>query len=204
MQGFVGSRGSLGSRGAQGWRVITAVLAGALAGAGTVVWSQSAAVSTDVTKAEIQAVLKHPEGGADRQIKVVDVGKLNVAVGVLHRDAVKDTGGPVRGLSHTQVTEVYYITSGAGTLVTGGTLSDQKPFPPDSEVVKVAVGPSITSASQNGYTRVVSAGDIVVIPAGMFHGWKEVPDHVTYVSIRPDPDRVLPAGYVSPAIKATK
>lgn len=182
-------------------RVLTAMVAVWAAGA-TVAWSQSGpSVSTAVTKADVEAVLKHPEGGADRQIKVVDVGKLNVAVGVLHRDAVKDTGWPVRGLSHTQVTEVYYITSGSGTLVTGGTLVDQKPFPPDSEVVKVAVGPSVTSASQNGQTRVVSAGDIVVIPAGMFHGWKEVPNHVTYVSIRPDPDRVLPVGYVSPAIK---
>ena len=174
----------------------------ALAIGSAVVWSQAGpTVSTAVTKADVAAVLKHPEGGADRQIKVVDVGKLNVAVGVLHRDAVKDTGWPVRGLSHTQVTEVYYITSGGGTLVTGGTLVDQKPFPPDTEVVKVAVGPSVTSASQNGQTRVVAEGDIVVIPAGMFHGWKEVPHHVTYVSIRPDPDRVLPAGYVSPAIK---
>lgn len=182
-------------------RVIAALLTGVALG-GTVVWSQSGPnVSTAVTKAEIDAVLKHPEGGGDRQIKVVDVGKLNVAVGVLHRDAVKDTGWPVRGLSHTQVTEVYYITSGSGTLVTGGTISDQKPMAADAEVVKVAVGPSITGASRDGQTRVVSAGDIVVIPAGMFHGWKEVPNHVTYVSIRPDPDRVLPAGYISPAIK---
>jgi mannose-6-phosphate isomerase-like protein (cupin superfamily) len=182
-------------------RAVTAVVAVWAAGV-MVAWSQSRpSVSTAVTKADVEAVLKYPEGGADRQIKVVDVGRLNVAVGVLHRDAVKDTGWPVRGLSHTQVTEVYYITSGSGTLVTGGTLIDQKPFPPDSDVVKVAVGPSVTSASQNGQTRVVSAGDIVVIPAGMFHGWKEVPSHVTYVSIRPDPDRVLPAGYVSPAIK---
>jgi hypothetical protein len=183
-------------------REVFAVLAGVVIGAiGMHSQSGPRPVSTDVTKAEIEAVLKHPEGGGDRQIKVVDVGKLNVAVGVLHRGQVKDTGGPVRGLSHTHVTEVYYITSGSGTLVTGGDLSDEKPMAADAEVVKVAVGPSITSASRNGHTRVVSAGDIVVIPAGLFHGWKEVPDHVTYVSIRPDPDRVLPVGYVNPAIK---
>jgi mannose-6-phosphate isomerase-like protein (cupin superfamily) len=175
-----------------------------IAAAGIGVWAAQSgppAASTTVTKAEVEAVLRYPEGGGDRQIKVVDVGKLHVGVGVLHRGAVKDTGWPVRGLSHTLVTEVYYITSGSGTLVTAGTLIDQKPMPADAEVVKVAVGPSITSASQNGQTRVVSAGDIVVIPAGMFHGWKEVPDHVTYVSIRPDPDRVLPVGYVNPALK---
>ena len=26
-------------------------------------------------------------------------------------------------------------------------------------------------------------------------------DHVTYLSIRPDPDKVLPAGYVNPVLE---
>ena len=42
---------------------------------------------------------------------------------------------------------------------------------------------------------------MVVIPAGVLHGWIEVPDHVTYLSVRPDPLKVLPAGYVNPAIR---
>jgi len=40
----------------------------------------------------------------------------------------------------------------------------------------------------------------VIIPAGLFHAWSEIPDHVTYLSIRPDPNGVLPAGYVNPVI----
>ncbi|MGE0863552.1 MAG: hypothetical protein AB7P34_06585 [Vicinamibacterales bacterium] len=158
---------------------------------------------SDVTKAEIEAVVKAPDGGGDRQIKVMDIGKLNVGVGVLHRDAIKDAGsGPVRGISHTLVTEVYYIISGSGTLVTGGTVMSPQPMAADAEVVRVAVGPSITGAvQQGGVTRVVSAGDVIVIPAGTFHGWKVVPDHVTYLSVRPDPDRVLPVGYLNPALK---
>jgi hypothetical protein len=134
----------------------------------------------------------------------MDIGKLNVGIGVLHRDAVKDAGtGPVRGISHTLVTEVYYIISGSGTLVTGGAMSNPTPLASDAEVVKVAVGPSLNGsvAQQGAVTRVVSAGDVVVIPAGTFHGWKVVPNHVTYLSIRPDPDRVLPVGYLNPALK---
>ncbi len=157
--------------------------------------------ATDIRMAEIDAVLKSPEGGGDRQIKVADMGTYNVGVGVLHRGAVKNDGKPVRGLSHTQVTEVYYILSGSGTLVTGGTMADTSPMASDAEVVRVAVGPSVNGTSRDGQTREVSAGDVVIIPQGVFHGWREVPDHVTYLSVRPDPDRVLPAGYVNPALK---
>lgn len=157
--------------------------------------------AVDVTKRDIETVLRAPEGGADRQIRVVDIGKLNLGIGVLHRGQVKTTVGPVRGLVHTQVTEVYYILSGSGTLMTGGEIMDARPMAADSEVVRVAVGPSITGSSKDGVRRIVGPGDVVVIPAGVFHGWVEVPDHVTYLSIRPDPDRVLPAGYVNSAVK---
>lgn len=184
------------------WRLVGVVLVFSMSSAA---FAQTPAPVpySDVTKAEIEAVVKEPGLGGDRQIKVMDIGKLNVGVGVLHRDAVKDAGtGPVRGISHTLVTEVYYIISGSGTLVTGGTVLNPQPLAADAEVVKVAVGPSINgSVQQGGVTRVVSAGDVIVIPAGTFHGWKVVPEHVTYLSIRPDPDRVLPVGYLSPALK---
>ena len=47
----------------------------------------------------------------------------------------------------------------------------------------------------------VAPGDVVIIPAGVPHGFTDVKEQVTYLSIRPDPDRVLPAGYVHPAIR---
>lgn len=157
--------------------------------------------ATDVLQAEIEAVLNAPEGGADRQIKVVDVGKLNVAVGVLQMAARPNTGGAITGIAHTQVTEVYYVLSGSGTLITGGEISNPRPLAASSEVVEVAVGPSVMGTFEGGERRIVSAGDVVVIPAGMLHGWVEIPDHVTYLSVRPDPDRVLPAGYVNPVLE---
>src|SRR5690606_33042647 len=49
--------------------------------------SQTPPPAVDVLKADIEAVIAAPEGGADRQIKVVDVGKLNVGVGVLEQRA---------------------------------------------------------------------------------------------------------------------
>ena len=156
--------------------------------------------ATDVPRTEIEAVMNAPEGGVDRQVRVVDVGALNVGVGVLQRGRLEDAGEPVRGIAHTQVTEVYYVLSGSGTLITGGPIVEPTPLPDDSEVVEVAVGPSVFAPFTEGERRTVSAGDVVVIPAGVLHGWVEVPDHVTYLSVRPDPDRVLPAGYANPAL----
>ena len=56
----------------------------------------------------------------------------------------------------------------------------------------------IAMARGDGQVREVSEGDIIVIPAGVFHGWHSVDERVEMVSVRPDPERVLPAGYVNP------
>ena len=163
--------------------------------------SAQIASATDVTQAEYLAVKNAPEGGVDRQVKVVDIGKSNVAVGILHRDGLERTNGPARGIVHSRVTEVYYIHSGGGTLMTGGTTSERRDIPADNAIVTTIVGASFRAVSTGGDSRYVSAGDIVVIPAGVFHGWTEIEDHVTYLSIRPDPDKVLPAGWVNPVIR---
>ena len=164
--------------------------------------AQAIKPAVDVLKKDIDAVIAAPDGGADRQIKVVDVGKLNVGVGVLTQGKKPNDGKAIVGISHAQVTEVYYVLSGSGTLITGTEISDQAALPADSDVVKVAVGPSHRATFMgSSQRRVVSTGDVVVIPAGVLHGWVEIPEQVRYLSIRPDPDRVLPAGYVNPAIK---
>jgi len=153
-------------------------------------------LATDVTAAEIQAVLKNVSGGTDQQIKVVGMSQYNVGVGILHRNATK-SGGPVVAINHERVSEVYYVVSGSGTLITGGTVTGVKPLPPDGYLVKVAVGPSNSGVfAQPAQSRKVSAGDMVVIPPGVYHGFTDIPDHIDYVSVRVDPDRLLPSGHV--------
>ena len=174
--------------------VVVAMLSPALAGA-------QITSATDVTEEEYLAVKNGPDGGVDRQVKIVDIGKSNVAIGILHRDALERTDAPARGIVHSLVTEVYYIYSGGGTLVTGGMLGDRRDIPADSDIVTTLVGESFAASSTGGQSRYVSEGDIVVIPGGIFHGWSEIEDHVTYLSIRPDPDKVLPAGWVNPVIE---
>jgi hypothetical protein len=55
-------------------------------------------------------------------------------------------------------------------------------------------------AGPGAYSRRVNAGDIIIIPNKVAHGWSGVTDHVEYLSYRPDPDRVLPAGWVYPLL----
>lgn len=152
--------------------------------------------ATDVTRQELLTVLEGMGNSIDRQIKVgaLDIG--NIAVGILRRGSDRDSDGEPRGLVHTRVSEVYYILSGGGTLLTGGEHVDQGP-PQD---LGILVGPSYTATSEGGTVRAVWEGDIVIIPAGTVHVWLHIPDEVVYVSIRPDPHGVLPAGYVNPEI----
>ena len=99
--------------------------------------------------------------------------------------------------------KTYVVLSGGGTLVTGGHIVNGRKSAPDGEVTKTLNGPSCGGiiAGDDVVKRVVGPGDIVIIPATVPHGWINITDHVDYLSVRPDPDRVLPAGYVNPAIK---
>jgi len=106
------------------------------------------------------------------------------------------------GIYHDGQTETYIIVSGTGTLVTGGKIINGRKSPPESEVTKVLNGPSCSGAiaGSDVVRRKVKTGDIIVIPAGVPHGWTDIIDHVDYLSVRPDPERVLAAGYVNPAV----
>ena len=112
------------------------------------------------------------------------------------------SGGTPGMIAHDQQTEGYLIISGGGTLVTGGKIVNGRKSAPDAEVTKVLNGPSCSgmAAGSDVVKRVVKTGDIIIIPAGVPHGWIDIGDHVDYLSFRPSA-RVLEAGYTNPAIK---
>jgi len=165
--------------------------------------SKAPASVVAITHADIDAVLKHTgsEGaGTDRQIRVADLGAYRLGVGVLHRGPTR-AGAPIGAISHSEVTEVFYVISGGATLVTGGAVENERKFPPDTEFVRLAVGPSSGGTFMGGDRRRVAPGDVVIVPAGMPHGFDDITDQVTYLSIRPDLSGVLPANYVHPALR---
>jgi mannose-6-phosphate isomerase-like protein (cupin superfamily) len=111
-------------------------------------------------------------------------------------------GATPGGITHDSQTEGYVIVSGSGTLVTGGHIVNGSRSAPDSAVTKELNGPSCSGliAGSDVVKRTVKTGDIIIIPAGVPHGWTDITDHVDYLSLRPS-GQVLQAGYVHPAIK---
>lgn len=174
--------------------------------------------ATYITEEQWQMVNELP--GVDRQIISRDIGKLNLSVGIIHRGAVERGSGQAtpdpenpcgvtstnrnsgaRGILHYHQTEAYYIASGSGTLVTGGEIMNGSESTPDSIVTTTLNGPSCSGLIVGDWVaKHVKEGDIIIIPAGTPHGWLEVPVHVDYLSVRPDPDRVLPDDYINPAL----
>jgi mannose-6-phosphate isomerase-like protein (cupin superfamily) len=185
--------------------------------------AQQRLAATYITTEQIATVNAQP--GTDRQIVSVDIGKLNLAVGIIHRGATTaptaptaaiaanqacgapssapPTGELVSGILHDHQTETYVIVSGGGTLVTGGQIVYGRKSAPDNAVTTTLNGPSCSGfiVGSDVVRRQVKTGDVIVIPALVPHGWTGITDHVDYLSVRPDPDRVLPAGYVHPSIK---
>jgi mannose-6-phosphate isomerase-like protein (cupin superfamily) len=192
------------------------------------VFAQNPKGATYITAEEVALVNKTP--GVDRQIVNVDIGKSNLAVGVVHRGRSGAPAAPggqpaaaapaaapapcgelsatpplglATGIAHDGQTETYIIISGGGTLVTGGRIVNGRRSAPDSQVTRVLNGPSCsgTITGDDVVRKVVKVGDIIIIPAGVPHGWTDIGDHVDYLSVRPDPDRVIPQLYTHPLLK---
>jgi mannose-6-phosphate isomerase-like protein (cupin superfamily) len=146
--------------------------------------------ATYITSNDVQSTLKGmpPSSVTDQQVRVVNTGKQNIGIGVVHRSAQ----AAQNAVEHDQVTEVYHILAGSGTMVTGGTLVKPQRRPSNDVALRELTGPSITGASvQEGESRHVGPGDIVIIPAGVGHWFSTVDGSIDYVVVRIDPDKIV-------------
>ena len=149
---------------------------------------------TYIPSEEIQAYAKRAVATKviDQQVRAVDIGKSNVDIGLVYRGKLA-APAPDAVAEHDQVSEVYHIIDGSATLVTGPDIVGKKRRPADNEAVKMLNGPGNNAASiRNGVSHQLKAGDVMIIPAGTGHWFTKIDDHITYLMVRIDPDKVTP------------
>ena len=132
------------------------------------------------------------EGLTDQQIRAHDIGKGNVGIGVVNRGRL-DAPRTNSVAEHDQVSEVYHVISGSATLVLGPDIVDRQRRPSTLQTVIEFNGPGNNGSDiRDGVAYEIAAGDVVVIPAGTGHWFTRIDDHISYLMIRFDPDKVTP------------
>jgi mannose-6-phosphate isomerase-like protein (cupin superfamily) len=76
---------------------------------------------------------------------------------------------------HEKETDVFYVTAGEATFIAGGTIVGDKVTKP---------GQHTGTDIKGGTTYHLTQGDVMVIPAGMPHWYKEVPKSVSYFVVK--------------------
>src|SRR5207302_473843 len=109
--------------------------------------------------------------------------------------ATAPAGGTAGGITHDSQTEGYYIVSGGGTMFTDGYIVNGR-----HNLSPELNGPTCGGMAYDVVKKVVKPGDIIIVPAGVVHGWLDIGDHVDYLSFRPSPG-ILTAGWVNPVLR---
>lgn len=76
---------------------------------------------------------------------------------------------------HEKETDIFYVVDGKATFVTGGTLVGGK---------MTKGGQWLGTGIEGGETHHLTKGDVIVIPAGTPHWFKEVPQSINYYMVK--------------------
>lgn len=141
-----------------------------------------------IAKDDFPKALLAVPGGAGiglASLAAVRAGDDRISVDELKRIDVA-AEGPV---SHTNVTEVYYILVGGGVMETGGTITDAVPMLTKGQPTNPAsIGPSMRGTKMVGGTpHHVTVGDVVIVPPGVPHRFVSLDGLVTYLVVRVNP-----------------
>ena len=149
---------------------------------------------TYIPNSELQAYVKRAMefGLVDQQIRAVDIGKTNLDVGVVYRGKL-DKPGAASVAEHDLVSELYHIIEGSATLMLGPDIVGMKRRPADLQTVRLFNGPGNNGVSiRDGVSYDLKPGDVVIIPAGTGHWFTKIDDHIIYLMVRIDTDKVTP------------
>jgi hypothetical protein len=143
---------------------------------------------------ELQAYTKKAvdEKLLDQQVRDIEIGKAHVGIGMVHRTKL-DAPAKDSVAEHDQVSEVYHIVDRTATLVLGSDITNRQRRPATLRTVVEFNGPGNNGSEiRNGVTYHLKPGDVVVIPAGTGHLFTKIDDHIDYLMVRIDPDKVTP------------
>jgi mannose-6-phosphate isomerase-like protein (cupin superfamily) len=123
----------------------------------------------------------------DDAVRIVNTGDGNLGVFLIHLNPGQTPQEPIALMSHNEVSEVYYVLQGEGTLYHGGTM--ENPQPRD---LATTGGPSKGGPAKDKLTQQVGPGDIFIVPANTPHqvnlGAKT---EMVYLVLRLDPKKHL-------------
>lgn len=111
--------------------------------------------------AQMPSLIQQAKAQGSSGAKLADYGSHAIQLSV----RTKSGGAEL----HAHFDDVFYVTQGRATLVTGGTILNPKSH---------AGGEVAGTGIENGQSRVLSKGDIVNIPAGTPHQVKVAPGDV--------------------------
>ena len=147
-----------------------------------------------IPAAELEAYTKKAiaERLVDQQVRDIELGKAHVGIGMVYRGKL-DKPATDSVAEHDQVSEVYHIISGSATIMLGPDIVNRQRRPATQQTVVEFNGPGNNGSDiRNGVAHQIKAGDVLVIPAGTGHWFTKIDDHVNYLMIRFDPDKVTP------------
>ena len=137
---------------------------------------------SSIAVAVICLVSAQPPAQAD---EVVYIPKEKVAMAMTNQAVL--TSGPDHSVMilrreeagrsevHTDDTDIFYVLDGSATFVTGGEVTGGEPTGPGQ-----VRGDGITG----GQTHTLSKGDIIVVPKGTPHWFKQVPVVIVYLTVK--------------------
>jgi mannose-6-phosphate isomerase-like protein (cupin superfamily) len=143
---------------------------------------------------ELQAYTKKAvaENLVDQQVRDIEIGKAHIGIGMVHRGKL-DKPAPDSVAEHDLVSEVYHIIDGTATLMLGPDVTNRQRRPATQLTVREFNGPGNNGSEiRNGVSYNLKPGDVVVIPAGTGHWFTKIDDHIDYLMVRIDPDKVTP------------
>src|SRR5438132_5533559 len=149
-----------------------------------------------LTAAMISQVIKAmPANSAvDEALRTIDGGAANVGIFIVRRPQEPDQGCTIEHdtLMNDKTTSIFLVLEGAGTIVTGGKLVQPAPVRSNDPDLKLLGSGSRGSGIQNGQSRRITAGDVVIIPPSVPHGFSAIEKSITYQVVRIDSGKVLP------------